>query len=94
MVGNFIVQPIVLYAVLWLLHVFVDEIPAPVKALIIAAMWIYFAVSAVGVWVSARRNISKPVWREKMWGWAARCVVLLLAITTWAAILLDEKTWH
>jgi hypothetical protein len=79
-VGNFIVIPIVTFAFLWVLLWFVDAMPGPVKVAIVAAWWVYFAITVVGVWRSAKSNVASPIRLSRVWGYAARCVVLILAI--------------
>jgi hypothetical protein len=40
------------------------------------ALFAYALIATVGVWRSAAKNISSPVWMSKMWGIAARGSVI------------------
>jgi hypothetical protein len=49
----------------------------PVFIIAMIALWTYFFIASIGVWISARTNIANPVWLNRVWGFCARGLVLI-----------------
>jgi hypothetical protein len=45
----------------------------------IVLLYSYGFIATVGVWQSARAEIKSPAWMNRVWGWAARLLILVLS---------------
>jgi len=46
----------------------------------LVVLWTYVTIASVGVWRSAGAKFREPIWLDRMWAIAARCVVIIVTL--------------